>query len=138
MRVVQRLALYGTLRRGEPAFKRLGLASKMRFVRHCKLPGVLLDLGDYPALVPGDGEVSAELYEIKGKKILALLDAYEETDPKRPDLGLFVRREVELLEPKVQADVYFYGAGRWPGNARKIASGDWKRRRLPQLRSPRG
>ena len=130
MRAVHRLALYGTLRRGEPAFKRLGLASKMRFVRHCKLPGVLYDLGDYPALVPGSGVVSAELYEIRGKKILALLDAFEGFHPTRTGGSGFVRRRVRLLDGDGEAWVYLYRPGRAvrPSRSRRILSGDWRRR----------
>ncbi len=128
------LALYGTLRRGEAAHKRLGLAARLKYVGPCKLRGLLFDLGDYPALVPGEGVVVAELYEIRGQGALAMLDAYEGAAAKRPERGLFVRREVELLEPQVRADVYFYGRGGLPGNARRIASGDWKRREpLPSV-----
>lgn len=130
MRRPQYLALYGSLRRGEAAHKRLGLAGKLRYVGPCRLRGLLFDLGDYPALLPGDGVVIAELYEIRGLRTVALLDAFEGADPRRPGRGLFVRRPVALLAPDVKADVYFYGAGRVPGTARKIASGDWKRRGL--------
>ena len=131
------LALYGTLRRGEAGHKRLRLAGRLRYVGSCKVRGLLFDLGDYPALMPGEGIVVAELYEIRGMRTLALLDAYEGADPKRPGRGLFVRREISLLQPRLRADVYFFGAAGAASGLpmlEEIASGDWKRRGLAKRR----
>ncbi len=123
------LALYGTLRQGEGASIRLGLASKLQFVSACKIAGVLVDLGAYPGLVVGEGVVIGELHEIGDETALAALDAYEEYDPKRPVESLFVRQPAALIEPSLTAFVYFFNEAARPfDRARVIRSGDWKRR----------
>lgn len=117
------LFVYGTLR---PALARGEPAELIRGLRHCgsaTVSGLLYDLGDYPALVPGEGLVRGDLLEITSAEQLAALDAYEECDGPRP----LYRRE---LLPAVRADgeetlawVYRY-AGPLAA-ARPIPGGDY-------------
>lgn len=125
------LAVYGTLRRGEPAHRRFGLGAGLRFVGPCVIPGGLYDLGAYPALLEEDGVVAGDLYKVSDPALLASLDAFEGFLPKRPAASLYLRQAVRLLRPRVTAWVYVYNlaADRQKlDRSRRIASGDWKQR----------
>ena len=92
----------------------------------------MYDLGDYPALVEGDGVARGELFEIEDGSVLAALDAFEGCDPMDPALSLFARCMTDLLNGGGNAWVYFYVAagGRLPANAKPIRSGDWRLRHV--------
>jgi gamma-glutamylcyclotransferase (GGCT)/AIG2-like uncharacterized protein YtfP len=119
------VAVYGTLRRG------LGLpdlpatvSSIIRDVGPCLIEGELYNLGEYPGLRLGRGEVVGELFEVAdGHGAFALLDEYEGFDPADPDGSLYLRRRVRLLHPAVNAWVYVYNSE--PPPEARIASGDW-------------
>jgi gamma-glutamylcyclotransferase (GGCT)/AIG2-like uncharacterized protein YtfP len=119
------IAVYGTLRGGlglpdEPAEVR----TMIRSVGPCLIEGELYDLGEYPGLRLGRGEVVGELFEVAGgHAALAPLDTYEGFDPSDPDGSLYLRLRVRLLHPKVDAWTYVYNSAP-PANAR-IPSGDW-------------
>lgn len=89
----RRLFVYGTLRRGQPAHHLMGAA---RFLGACRTTPAwrVLDLGEYPGLVPGDTAVAGELYEVDDET-LATLDEYEGCPT------LFVRVDVELDDGSV-------------------------------------
>lgn len=60
------VAVYGSLMRG------FGLSDAPEGLEEllidrgsCVISGKLYDLGDYPGLVPGDGNVNGELYEVR-------------------------------------------------------------------------
>jgi gamma-glutamylcyclotransferase (GGCT)/AIG2-like uncharacterized protein YtfP len=79
------IVLYGSLRRGEASYRRLGLERRLAFVRPVRFAGVLYDLGDYPgAALGGDGWIVGELYRIVDRSVLADLDAFECFDPEDP------------------------------------------------------
>lgn len=120
------LLLYGSLRRGEPMFDRLGLSDALEFVAPAAFAGELYDLGDYPGALPGDGMVSGELYRIRDPGILEALDRYEEFYVRKPEDSLFLRRAVSI-PGQGEAWVYFYNGS--PDGQRRIASGDWRKRR---------
>jgi gamma-glutamylcyclotransferase (GGCT)/AIG2-like uncharacterized protein YtfP len=112
----ERLFVYGTLRRGGP---------RESFLRGCPFLGRhvvkgfrLLDLGAFPAAVPGPGAVVGELYELRDDAILEFLDAVEGVDDAPP---LFRRDRVEVAG----APAWMYVYGRREPLAREIASGDW-------------
>ncbi len=120
---MQLVAFYGTLMRAFGVQRRLGLASELRFVSACRIPGRLYDLGDYPGLVAADGVVLGEVFELLGPRTLTQLDDFEDYDPARPDDSEYLRRAVRLIEPALDAWVYVYNrpfTGRRP-----IASGEW-------------
>jgi gamma-glutamylcyclotransferase (GGCT)/AIG2-like uncharacterized protein YtfP len=135
---VRHILFYGTLRRGEAAFVRLGLGRALTFMGPARLRGRILDLGDYPGLTlaPAAGLVRAELWRIERASILADLDAYElfrRDEPEPYDLAtgrgsLFVRRVV--LVRSVPAFIYVYNGETGRPAALVIRSGDWARRRI--------
>lgn len=118
------IVLYGTLRRGQPPYDRLGLESRLRFVGPCMLKGILYDLGSYPGLIMGNNVVTGELFAVPEPKTLEELDAYEGCDHLNPERGLYIRRAVTLLQPSnTTAFVYFYNHD-IAGHS-IISDGDW-------------
>lgn len=114
--MTERLFVYGLLRRGERLADFLAGA---RFVGPARVAGHdLLDLGPYPAAVPGAGTVVGEVYE------LADLDLLDEAEGVHEDPALYRRVQVEALG----APAWLYVYAREPGKAARIASGDWLRR----------
>lgn len=115
----ERVFVYGTLRRGQPAE---GLLGGCRFIRETSVRGTLYDVGGrFPALVLGrTGEVHGELWAVPRSR-LASLDSYEGVEG-----GLFERIRVHVegelcwtyvagaaLEPRLTPDALL-PAGRWP------------------------
>lgn len=60
------------------------------------IPGVLLDLGGFPGLLPGNGKVLVEVYEVSDE-VLANLDALEGVE-----YGLYSREAIDDIQ------VYYY------------------------------
>lgn len=121
-----RLAVYGTLR-DAAVRRRLGLEGRVRPSGHCRIPGRLYDLGDYPALrlEPDGPGVVGHLLTLDDPGVLATLDAYEGFRPDAPG-SLFTRRRVDLEAPAVTAWVYVYA--RAVTGAEPVPDGDWWRR----------
>ena len=119
MREPRCVAVYGTLMRGFALAgtppRLVQLASLLRDRGPCVIAGQLVDLGDYPGLVPGAGRVAGELYELLDPAALRELDAYEGSQ--------YARRIVRLLEPDAEAWTYMY-TGSLHGR-RVIAGGSW-------------
>ena len=122
------VAIYGalrsdvtvSLRRPEPE-----LASRTKFECRCLIPGRLVDVGDYPGLVAGDGVVEGELLRVTQGSVLAELDSFEGYDPQTPGEGRFDRRLIRLREPAVDAWVYVYAQE--TAGLPTVPDGDWKR-----------
>lgn len=118
-----RIAVYGTLKRAFGVQQRLGVANRLSYVGPCRLRGDLYDLGRYPGLAEGGGEVEAELFEVLDASVVPELDRFEGPG--------YERRKVELLEPQGRAWVYVLL--RRPPESRRIAAGRWTG---PGLREP--
>jgi len=89
----------------------------------CVVAGQLWDLGPYPGLVPGEGRVVGELYLVRDPTLLSELDVFEGYDAGDLARSEYVRRAVRLIEPEVEAWVYFFNG---PLEGRLVvASGDW-------------
>ncbi|MCW8861005.1 MAG: gamma-glutamylcyclotransferase [Rhodospirillales bacterium] len=124
-----RIAFYGSLRRGFGLHSRLGLEGRLRFVAECRLPGRLVDLGDYPGLVGGIGSVKAELFDILDPLVLIDLDRYEDCIPGDDDASLFVRRMLNVGDPPLPAWVYSFNGD--TQGCRFVTDGDWAARLRP-------
>lgn len=103
--------------RGCGGDRRAGVAGALRHEGPCRIPGRLWDLGEYPGLVAGGGEVRGELFEADGPT-LETLDAFEQEG------SLYVRRQIRLIEPNIEAWVYFYN--QTLDHAQPIAGGCWR------------
>lgn len=102
------LCFYGSLRRGERALQSLGIAERMRWVGPCSLRGTLYDLGTYPALVPGDDLIAADLFEMPDPETLAVLDDYEDYFPYCPEGSLYLRRATSLPSHDLEVETYWF------------------------------
>jgi len=91
--------------------------------------GVLLDLGDYPAVYVSDnGAIVGELYRIEAA-LLATLDDFEECSVAFPEPHEYRRALCPVVTasgPTLDAWVYLYN--RAPEAHAVIASGDWLQR----------
>jgi gamma-glutamylcyclotransferase (GGCT)/AIG2-like uncharacterized protein YtfP len=101
------LAVYGTLRR-RSIFPKLPMAaSRLQFFGYGLIRGRLFWQRTYPALIQDRGYAQVEVFRIVDPNVLDELDRYEGFDPRNPLASLFIRTQVLLLNPQVQAWVYF-------------------------------
>lgn len=88
------------------------LHAKMRksltYKGSCVFKGALYDLGRYPGLKEGSNQIKGELYEIRNEGLLAELDEYESHDNYDSSIAGFVRKPISLIEPRVNAWIYYY------------------------------
>lgn len=128
-----RVAVYGTLRRGERnhfALSPLDGEAPTRFLgtAHLSEAWELWDLGSYPAAVirPGrrGARVLVEVFDVS-RGVLRALDLLE----GHPDLYQRKRASVRVGgSPPLSVSVYAMPQGRLPAYARPIPSGDWLKR----------
>jgi len=119
------IALYGSLLRGLGAMKELGILDRVRFVGPCLLEGQLFDLGDYPGMRHGAGQVVGEIYTLLDLEALRIMDRFEDFDVDQPRESIYLRESIRLIEPAgAEAWVYIYN--RIPDPSGRIAGGDWR------------
>jgi gamma-glutamylcyclotransferase (GGCT)/AIG2-like uncharacterized protein YtfP len=117
-----RFAFYGSLRRSFPTQQDLRIQSRLRFIEETHIRGSLVDLGDFPGLLPGTDPVVAELHEALDSSVIAILDAYEDFDASTPDGSLFIRR----LHPVAAGGLaWVYFLNRIPGAPTLVNPPDW-------------
>jgi gamma-glutamylcyclotransferase (GGCT)/AIG2-like uncharacterized protein YtfP len=125
--------VYGTLMQGESRSGLILAARPLRIVP-ARTPGRLVDLGDYPGLIParrGGQWVFGEFAEFPaGESLLAQLDFVEEYSPGEEARSLYVRRSVPVvLDDETESWAWAYVYNR-PYDPRSIIrSGDWRHRR---------
>lgn len=71
------------------------------------------------------------MYEVLDFKAFQALDKYERYDSLRPNDSLYVRRAVRLIEPAVDAWVYFYNKG--IDGKPLVSSGDWAEHKAARM-----
>jgi gamma-glutamylcyclotransferase (GGCT)/AIG2-like uncharacterized protein YtfP len=117
------LFVYGTLRPSLATGGHARLVHDLEVVGPATVPGVLLELGDYPGLVAGDGLVHGDLLRITDAARLPALDAYEECGGQEP---LFRReRMVARLGDGTAFDAWGYRYARPQRAATIIDGGDY-------------
>lgn len=97
----------------------------LQFVRDAQTPGQLYDLGDYPGLLPGKGQVNGEVYRVLNPQVWSILDPYEDYFPENETDSLYVRRQVELIDGTGLVWTYIYN--RSVSDSHRIDDGDWRR-----------
>ncbi len=125
--MIDRVFVYGTLLRGG-VYHGL-VAPYVREVRRGWIPGLLVDLGEYPGWVPGAGRVHGEVFRLRPVgPALRLLDELEEYEGPGVEGNLYERVLVRACVPEgwVRAWAYRYAGpvagrpvipgGRWPGS----------------------
>ena len=120
---VELIALYGSLRRGQPGCQTLKLDDHLIYMSPCLISGDLYDLGTYPGLKEGKGTVVGDLFRLPSRRGLARLDRFENYVPSSPGRSLYLRKPVALIEPPVTAWCYLYN--RSVLGLHKITHGDW-------------
>ncbi|MFM7138265.1 MAG: gamma-glutamylcyclotransferase [Planctomycetota bacterium] len=117
------LFVYGTLRPTLAAGGHARLVRDLEVVGPATVPGLLLDLGDYPGLIEGAGIVHGELLRVSDPARLEAFDAYEECNGPEP---LFRReRAVARLGDATTVEAWVYRFARPTEDARIIAGGDY-------------
>ena len=118
------LFIYGTLMPG------LRLEAEMhgaRFVGAAQVPGRLVDVGRYPGLLSGDGQVTGEVYEVDDAH-LARLDVVEGMVPGDCNASQYWREAVNVLNGLLQGQaVQTYVYNRPVDGCTPIAHGDYRR-----------
>ena len=132
---MQAVFVYGTLMQGE----RLGslmLAANPQRIVPARTSGRLVDLGDYPGLIPArrsEQWVFGEFIEFQVAEaremdsLLAQLDFIEEYLPGAEARSLYLRRAVPvILEDQTESWAWAYLYNRPYDPRRMIRSGDWR------------
>ncbi len=125
--MIDRVFVYGTLMRGG-AYHGL-VAPYVRDVGPGWIPGLLVDLGEYPGWVPGAGRVHGQVLRVRPvEPVLRLLDELEEYEGPGSPANVYERTPVRVGVPggRVTAWAYRYvgpaegrpvvPGGRWPGS----------------------
>ena len=121
-----RVFVYGLLKRG------FGLHHHMAqgtFVGDATAAGALYSLGEYPAMVDGEGAVRGELYRFDDIAVaLELLDEVEEYDPLDPESSPYLRavRPITLRSDGAVVPAWCYLYNRSVKGMTRIASGEWR------------
>jgi gamma-glutamylcyclotransferase (GGCT)/AIG2-like uncharacterized protein YtfP len=125
------LFVYGSLRKGFQHAAYEYIRRYFDFVSEAKVGGILYDMGEFPAAVPGSMEriIVGELYRIREIDeldwALGQLDDYEGINPEEDEPALYRREKTTVLLPdnsQTEAWIYWYNAD---VNGRPVvASGD--------------
>jgi gamma-glutamylcyclotransferase (GGCT)/AIG2-like uncharacterized protein YtfP len=122
--MTQLLFIYGTLMPG------LRLEAQMQgacFVGPAQVPGRLVDVGRYPGLLQGDGQVTGEVYEVDDAH-LARLDGVEGVVPGDRAASQYWREDVTVLSGPLQGQlVQTYVFNRPVEGCTPIPHGDYRR-----------
>ena len=98
-----------------------------RFMGAAQVPGRLVDVGRYPGLLPGEGSVVGEVYEVDDAH-LARLDGVEDMLPGDRAASQYWREEVTVLSGPLQGQsVQTYVYNRPTDGLTPIPHGDYRR-----------
>jgi gamma-glutamylcyclotransferase (GGCT)/AIG2-like uncharacterized protein YtfP len=104
--------VYGTLKTGQ--INHVLLLPYIASVEAAEVDGALYDVGDFPALVVGAGQVQGEVVTVHSAKLadlLSVLDELENYHPDDPASSMYIRRIVAARVRSgrvVSAHAYFY------------------------------
>ena len=98
-----------------------------RFMGPAQVPGRLVDVGRYPGLLHGEGQVTGEVYEVDDAH-LARLDGVEDMVPGDRAASQYWREEVTVLSGPLQGhQVHTYVYNRPVYGCTPIPHGDYRR-----------
>ncbi|GAC1408813.1 MAG: hypothetical protein NVSMB52_21630 [Chloroflexota bacterium] len=127
------LFVYGTLKRGQSNHEIL--TPFIRAIEPAWIRGLLFDLGDFPALVEGEGKAWGDIVHVNHvdlPRLLGILDRLEGYHPEDEASSMYIRREV-IVSTHTQQDerayAYFYNphhpALPLLSSLQHLESGDW-------------
>lgn len=99
---------YGSLLTGAGGQEEAGIRDQVQSLGPCHVSGSLYSRGDFPALATGNGMVEGELFQVSDRAAFRLLDRLEHYDPNQRESSLYRRRCVRVIEPSVDAWIYFW------------------------------
>src|SRR5262245_48618053 len=127
MRVPTHLFVYGSLRTESPHALAVKLRTKGNFLGRGTAPGILYDLGRYPAAMFGvehKSRIIGEIFQLpRDGRLLRELDYYEGTEEPGSPLSRIVIDAV--LEQGASLRLETYSLSVPPPIRRIIESGDW-------------
>lgn len=116
---------YGSLLTGHGGSEEAEIRHRMKSIGPCHLRGELYSRGDFPALTPGADVIEGELFSVPDKSTFKMLDQIEHYDASDRDGSLYRRRSVRILDPPVDAWIYY-----WNGptdTLERIENGSWSK-----------
>ena len=121
-----KLFVYGTLLKG---LERASILSESRYLGTVVIQARMYDLGSYPGIIDGEGQVIGEIYEID-QVTLNKLDKVEGYIPDEPKGSRHVRKEVKIVSTEVDDTVIAYFYNQQVEESGRILSGDYRKYRL--------
>ena len=121
-----KLFVYGTLLRG---LERESVLSNSKFLGTVVVRAKMYDLGRYPGIIEGEGQVIGEVYEID-QITLKKLDEVEGYFPDNPLGSEYIRKEVEILSTEVDEPVIAYFYNQKVKESDRIVCGDYRKHRF--------
>jgi gamma-glutamylcyclotransferase (GGCT)/AIG2-like uncharacterized protein YtfP len=123
--------VYGTLCRGQ---FRNDVLKESEYLGLALCKGVLKDVGSYPALIDGDGQVIGEVYRIDPDIVLPILDRIEGYFKNDENGSLYLRLDlpVRLLSTGKWVDTIAYIFNRDAEDLKTIPNGDYRQYLLDQ------
>jgi len=125
--------VYGTLKRGE--LNHALLAPYVRSIDTGWADGELFDVGLFPAMVEGSGQVRGEIARLDARDVapvLNVLDQLEGCYPEDPEGSMYLRRLIEVRTDSGRSEMayaYFYNRdhrGLPPiETLARVESGEW-------------
>ena len=121
-----KLFVYGTLLKG---LERESVLSESRYLGTVVIQARMYDLGSYPGIIDGEGQVIGEIYEID-QDTLNKLDKVEGYIPDKPKCSKYIRKEVNIVSTEVDDTVIAYFYNHQVKESGRILSGDYRKYRL--------
>lgn len=121
------IVFYGTLMRSYDNLARLGAQNMVEYVSPCKVPGALVDLGDWPGAIHDSGAFVGELWKVRDYDLFRILDPFERYDPQQTATSHYERITMRLIHPEA-IDAWVYYLKEPPENQvhTMITNGNWE------------
>lgn len=94
------VVFYGTLAAGPASTTHPQFGGALQLVGPCTIPGhQLVDLGEWPGLVPGPGEVAGQLWRVLDRTVFRRVDRVERYEATAESTSGYLRRLVSVSGP---------------------------------------
>lgn len=121
-----KLFVYGTLLKG---LERESVLAESKYLGTVVIQARMFNLGNYPGIIDGEGQVIGEIYEID-QPTLNKLDQVEGYFPDEPKGSEYIRKEVRIVSTEIEDTVVAYFYNQQVEESDRILSGDYRKYRL--------